>query len=225
MADAGNVISNNNWTSQVSPEAMAAKKNNTIDMQGFLKIMAAQMKNQSFSSGSGSGSDNSQYVTEMALFTAIQAMNTQTSQSNKQYAASLVGSNVLINTADKSTGKPKQISGPVVKAIFNSTTGDSYIQVGDDTYDLSSVAQVLGSGNTQTAATYLLTARQYAISLVGKNVVFETKDTDGKEQNVTGTVQSVAFDPTTDEATLTMKDGKTCSAGEVIQVLADSKPS
>ncbi len=209
MADAIKAIAdNNNWTPSISPEAMAAaskKKKNSIDMQSFLKIMAAQMQNQSLSGSGSGGSDNSQYVTEMALFTAVQSIDAQTAEASKQYAASLVGSNVVINTTDKSTGKAKQISGMVLGTLFNDVTGDNYIQVGKDTYDVSSVVGSSGSGATRRAAmSYLMTARQYAMSLVGKNVVVDTKDSDGKDQKVTGIVKSVAFDPMTDAATLTM---------------------
>lgn len=213
----------NNWTSAISPAAANAKKKKSsdIDMQGFLKIMAAQMQNQSLS---GSSTDNSQYITEMALFSAIQAMNTQTSESNKQYAASLVGSDVLVNTVD-STGKPTQIPGMVSKAIFNEATGDSKIQIGDKAYDLSSVAEVLGSGNTQNAMSYLLNARQYAISLVGKNVIVDTTDKDGKDRQVAGKVKNVSFDPKTDAASVTLDNGETYSAGLVTQILETGNPS
>lgn len=223
-AGTDNTINTNSWTSTVSADTTAKKKSSGIDMQGFLKIMAAQMQNQSLSD-SGSSTDNSQYVTEMALFSAIQAMNTQTSESNKQYAASLVGSNVLVNTDDSTTGDAKQVSGVVSKAVFNETTGESSIQIGDKAYDLSSVAEVLGSANTQNAMSYMLTAREYAISLVGKNVVVDTTDKDGKDQTVTGVVQSVSFDPTTDAASITLQDGKTYSAGNVAQILETSNSS
>lgn len=228
MADAIKAIAdNNNWTPSISPEAMAAaskKKKNSIDMQSFLKIMAAQMQNQSLSGSGSGGSDNSQYVTEMALFTAVQSIDAQTAEASKQYAASLVGSNVVINTTDKSTGKAKQISGMVLGTLFNDVTGDNYIQVGKDTYDVSSVVGSSGSG-ANAELEYVMSCRQYTMSLMGKNVVVQTKGSDGKDQNVTGIVKGVAFDPVTDAATLTMQDGKTYSAFSVIQVLPDSNPS
>ena len=68
-------------SSSTNNSVITAKKQKTMDMQDFLKIMAAQMKNQSLDSSS---TDNSQYITEMTLFSAIQAMNTQTTEANKQ---------------------------------------------------------------------------------------------------------------------------------------------
>ena len=203
-------------TSSSSTSSSSTKKS-TLDFEGFLKIMAAQMQNQSITSDSGT--DNSQYVTEMALFSAIQAMNTQTAEASKQYAASLVGSNVLVSTVD-SSGNTKKIEGTVSKAIFNSSTDENTIQIGSQTYDLSDVIQVLGYQSTNDTST-----RQYAASLVGKNVVVQTTDSStGVTSKVTGKVQSVTFDSSTDSATLTIGD-KTYSVSDVIQVLGDSSTS
>lgn len=118
----------------------AKKKTGSLEMKDFLKIMAAQMKNQSMSS---SGTDNSQYITEMTLYSAIQAMNTMTSESNKQYASSLVGSDVILSSTDSSTGKKTLTQGTVQKACFSST-GDSYLLINDKVYDMSDVVEVLG---------------------------------------------------------------------------------
>lgn len=118
----------------------AVKKSSGMDMTGFLKLMAAQMQNQSMTSQT----DDSQYITEMTLFTAIQAMNTQTAESNKQYAASLVGSDVVVNTTDSATGAAKQVTGTVTKAVFSSSSGNAGVQIGDSIYNISDVSQVLG---------------------------------------------------------------------------------
>lgn len=198
-----------------------SKKPKTMDFQGFLKIMAAQMQNQSLTSGSGT--DNSQYITEMALFTAVQAMNTQTSEANKQYAASLVGSNVSVETYNPASQKKEDVQGIVTRALFNSS-GDAGVQIGNKVYSISDVMDVDSSGGDMQTAAYMVNARQYAISLVGKKVVVDTTDKDGKEQKVTGVVQNVSFDPSTDAATLNI-DGKSYGAGLVCQVLGSGDAS
>lgn len=118
-----------------------------MNMQSFLKILAAQMKNQNINSSS---TDNSQYITEMTLFTAIQAINTMTLQSTKQYAASLVGKDVVLSVYDSSSGKKKEITGTVGKVSFNNTTGNSYLQIGNQLYDISDIVQVLGQHKDAT---------------------------------------------------------------------------
>mgnify|MGYP000961112201 CR=1 FL=1 len=93
---------------------------------------------------------NSQYITEMTLFTAIQAINTMTLQSTKQYAASLVGKDVVLSVYDSSSGKKKEITGTVGKVSFNNTTGNSYLQIGNQLYDISDIVQVLGQHKDAT---------------------------------------------------------------------------
>lgn len=196
--------------------ASSTGSNSTLGMQSFLKLMAAQMQNQSMTSQT----DDSQYITEMTLYTAIQAINSQTAEANKQYAASLVGSNVLINTTDKSTGAAKQITGTVSRAVFSTSSDKVGVQIGDTIYDVSRVSQVLGnnSGDTTTTST-----RQYAASLIGKNVIVKTTDsTTGEEQETTGQVQSVSFAPTTGEATLTLTDGQMFGVSDVMRILEGS---
>ena len=216
---------NSIWASGVNPSSStdsteSTKKSNTMDMQGFLKLMAAQMQNQSLTSSS---TDNSQYITEMALFSAIQAMNTMTSESNKQYAASLVGSDVIVSTTDKTTGKPKLVQGTVSEAEFYASTGESSIVIGDQAYNLSDVKEVLGCRSTAESET---SAKQYAASLVGKNVVVQTTDSKtGAQHKVAGKVQGVTLDPTTGAATLTMAGNYTYNVSDIVEILGDSSSS
>lgn len=143
----GNISGTNAWTSAIdasSTEAAGKKKSSGLDMQGFLKLMAAQMQNQSLTSQT----DDSQYITQMTLFTAIQAINSQTTETSKQYAASLVGSNVRIHTTDPLTGKTKDVSGTVSKAIFSSSSSGCTIQVGNQDYNVSDVVEILGPGSS-----------------------------------------------------------------------------
>lgn len=138
------------WTSAIDSSSIAAaaskKKSNGLDMQGFLKLMAAQMQNQSLTSEA----DDSQYITQLTLFTAIQAINNQTTQATKQYASSLVGKNVRIHATDMLTGMAKDVTGTVSKAIFSSSSGDCTIQVGDQTYDVADVVEILEGTQSST---------------------------------------------------------------------------
>lgn len=138
------------WTSAVDSSSIAAaqskKKSSGLDMQGFLKLMAAQMQNQSLTSEA----DDSQYITQLTLFTAIQAINNQTTQATKQYASSLVGKNVRIHATDMLTGMAKDVTGTVSKAIFSSSSGDCTIQVGDQTYDVADVVEILEGTQSST---------------------------------------------------------------------------
>lgn len=136
-----NAINSSDPTQNVDKTPTTVQKNKTLNMQSFLKIMAAQMKNQSVSSSS---TDTSQYVTEMTLFTAIQSMNKLTTQSTCEYGAALVGNDVVVKKMDPDTGKDTTVSGTVSKAILNQETGDCTIQIGDRIFNLSDVAEVHG---------------------------------------------------------------------------------
>jgi flagellar hook assembly protein FlgD len=136
-----NPINPSDPAQNVNKAPTTVQKNKTLNMQSFLKIMAAQMKNQSVSSSS---TDTSQYVTEMTLFTAIQSMNKLTTQSTCEYGAALVGDDVVVKKMDPDTGKDTTVSGTVSKAILNQETGDCTIQIGDRIFNLSDVAEVHG---------------------------------------------------------------------------------
>lgn len=127
------------------------KKSQSLDMEGFLKIMSAQMQNQSMDSNP---TDNTQYVTEMALFSAINALNTMTSENNKQYAAALVGEQVVLAVPD-SDGNKKLVAGTVEKACYNSKGSYIILKGKEDTYySVDDITEVLGfSNNTPTDTT------------------------------------------------------------------------
>ncbi len=135
---AGAVSGNENNTS-------AVKKNRGLDFQGFLKIIAAQMQNQSLSSSS---TDTSQYVMQLTLFSAIQAMNTMTEQSAQQYASSLIGKNVVVSELNKNTGKREPIEGKVDSVTFDASTNTAYLNIGNKRYSVSDVTDVFGTGQT-----------------------------------------------------------------------------
>ncbi|MCI2034470.1 MAG: hypothetical protein LKJ73_00910 [Oscillospiraceae bacterium] len=137
-----NDIWGNNGTNPmdtVSGTGSSKKSSSALDMTDFLKLMAAQFQNQNIDSQT----DNTQYITELAQFSAIQAMTSMSQTFNKEYAASLVGSDVVLSTTDKNTGVTTLTQGTVQKACFNSS-GDSYLLVNDKVYDLSDVIEVLG---------------------------------------------------------------------------------
>ena len=119
------------------------RKNRGLDFQGFLKIIAAQMQNQSLSSSS---TDTSQYVMQLTLFSAIQAMNTMTEQSAQQYASSLIGKNVVVSELNKTTGKREPVEGKVDSVTFDVSTNTAYLNIGNKRYNVSDVTGVLGTG-------------------------------------------------------------------------------
>lgn len=68
----------------------AAKKKNTISVEGFLELMVAQLKNQDFNNPV----DDTQYMAQMAQFASLQATQDLSGFAQSSYAVTLVGKHV-----------------------------------------------------------------------------------------------------------------------------------
>lgn len=108
-----------------------------LDMTDFLKLLAAQFSNQDITNPTS----NTEYISELAQFASIQAMNTLTSYADSQYAASLVGKKVVVAKYDN-TGKMVKDTGVVDYVDFSSADGSTLV-VNGHPYGLSNVMQVL----------------------------------------------------------------------------------
>lgn len=115
------------------------KKKRFICRRFFLKIMAAEISNQSFMGGdSGSKTD---YISQLAQFTTLEQMglitdnlNTLNYMGHQQYAFSLIGKQVTLADGEGN------ITGIVEKVKLQN--GLAIIQVNDKDYYLGSVIEV-----------------------------------------------------------------------------------
>jgi hypothetical protein len=88
------------------------KKQNMVSVEDFLTLMVAQLKNQDFMNPV----DDTQYVTQLAQFSAMQQMQELAAYSKSSYAATLVGKNVtaakysVSGALQKDTGAIEKIS-------------------------------------------------------------------------------------------------------------------
>lgn len=126
-----------------SVNSKAGKTN--LDSADFLKLLAAQMSNQDVSNPT----DNTQFVSQMAQFATLTAMQNMQTSSDRQYASSLVGKKVVYSTTS-STGKVTTGSG-IVNSVLFSSTGNT-IQIDGKTYKVSDITQVIN--NTSTGKYY-----------------------------------------------------------------------
>lgn len=209
--------------------AGTTKKTRGLDFKGFLKIIAAQMQNQSLSASS---TDTSQYIMEMTLFSAIESMHTLTEQSSRQYASSLIGKDVSLSKFDEATGDQKVVTGTVSSVAYDPSTDDSLLEINGNFYDASNITNIFGdhvSAVESMATVGTETARETAASLIGKNVVLSVPDSGtGKNDSVTGTVEKVIFGASSGKILLQV-NGKAYSISDVAEVFgqnqADSVPS
>lgn len=73
------------------------KKSSTLGQSDFLKLIVEQMKNQDFNNTT----DNNEFISQMAQFSSLEAMQNLTNYSNLSYGTSLVGKYVTVKTGDE----------------------------------------------------------------------------------------------------------------------------
>lgn len=73
------------------------KKSTTLGQSDFLKLIVEQMKNQDFNNTT----DNNEFISQMAQFSSLEAMQNLTNYSNLSYGTSLVGKYVTVKTGDE----------------------------------------------------------------------------------------------------------------------------
>ena len=135
---------------QAGVYSAGSNSKNTMDVNSFIKLLAAQLSNQDMTSPMDNSEMMSQ-MTNMAMVQSLTAMteslNTSAAVTTQTYAGSLIGQEVTVAVTDPDTGTANGVKyGKVVSVDF--TKGDPVVRLeGDDTgYKMSSV---LGVGKLQ----------------------------------------------------------------------------
>ena len=118
-----------------SDEASKKTGNGSLDKDAFLQLLVTQMQYQD----PLNPSDNTEYMSQLAQFSSLEAMNNLNTQASNAQAMNLVGQYVIINSKD-AAGNTTQISGLVQYTTI--TDGKAYLSVNDKYYsndDLDSV--------------------------------------------------------------------------------------
>jgi len=142
LSDAVASLATNPNLKSASQQAIA-KSNSKLDMEAFLKIMAASMSNPSFSGDSSSGASGAtDYVAQLAQFSVLQELTdleTTIAQSaaiqQQQQALTMMGKKVLINDGQGST-----IEGNVTGVQFSK--GYATLVVNGKSYSMGDLIQV-----------------------------------------------------------------------------------
>lgn len=119
------------------------KKNSELSVDDFLKILAAEISNQSITGSEGSGGSKTDYMTQLTQLTTLEQMNdigstlnTLNFMNQHQYAFSLIGKEVKL--IDPET--EEQLVGTVDKVKFEA--GFAVLEVEGKNYFLGSVIEV-----------------------------------------------------------------------------------
>ncbi|MBF7096318.1 flagellar hook assembly protein FlgD [Alkalibacter mobilis] len=123
---------------QMTPQE-GLKSNDSMDVQDFLKIMTAQLKN--LDPMGESGADSSSYMTQMAQFTILEQLEGLTESldnistlTHQQLSFSLVGKTVKVNDVDET------VTGEVEKIRFRE--GVVYPVVNGKEYSMGMISEV-----------------------------------------------------------------------------------
>ena len=128
-------------TSANSPAAQSS--GSTLGMDDFLQLLAAQFQNQDITNPT----DNTEFISELAQFSSLQAMSQLAGYADRQYAASLVGKTVVVGQYNQN-GSYSEHQGVVESAYF-SNDGSSVV-IDGHAYNLSNVIQVVqGTSDSQ----------------------------------------------------------------------------
>ncbi len=110
--------------------------NNDLDKQAFLKLLVAQMKYQD----PMEPTDNTEYVSQLAQFSSLEAMNNVSQSVDLQRATGLIGKVVTASISDSVTGVATEKTGSVQ---FVSQSGNkTYLTIDGEQYELDDVSKV-----------------------------------------------------------------------------------
>lgn len=112
-----------------------SSSNGTLDMDDFFQLMVAQLKNQDMYNTS----DNTEFISQMAQFSMVQALADLSELSMTSYGVSLIGKEATIAKIDDD-GKVSSIKG-IVESV-NFYNGSTQVVVEGKSYALSSVMSV-----------------------------------------------------------------------------------
>ena len=121
---------------QAGVYSAGSNSKNTMDVNSFIKLLAAQLSNQDMTSPMDNSEMMSQ-MTNMAMVQSLTAMteslNTSAAVTTQTYAGSLIGQEITVAVTDPDTGAANGVKyGKVISVDF--TQGDPVVRLeGDDT--------------------------------------------------------------------------------------------
>lgn len=141
--NAFNTSYNNKTISNSESNLKVQKENTSLDMNDFLSLLVAQMSNQD----ALNPMDNTEYVSQIAQFSSLQAMTDLANVAAQGQATSLIGKNVLLSSYDNK-GILVYEEGIVEKVTINS--GKVNLVVNGKLFSMADVKEIK-SDNLNTA--------------------------------------------------------------------------
>ncbi len=158
---------------------MFTDKHDLITMDNFYSLLVAEMQNQD----PLEPTSNTEFISQMASFTALSAQQDSFKVQQQNYANSLIGKTVTVSTGDGQTEKG------VVAYVRSGETPQ--ININGKDYNLSAIVQVK---DEQTQASGIGDYGAFAAGILGKNAVVQAVDATGMTYIDEGTVSSLEIE-------------------------------
>ena len=129
-------ITNSAYKTAEQQKAEANTVNNDLDKQAFLKLLVAQMKYQD----PMEPTDNTEYVSQLAQFSSLEAMNNVSQSVDLQRATGLIGKVVTASKTDSVTGVATEKTGTV--DFVTQSGSKTYVTIDGDQYELDEVSKI-----------------------------------------------------------------------------------
>lgn len=135
----------NSTQSAATTNSTAKTNKSTLAMDDFFKLMVVQLQNQDMNNPV----DSTQYTSQMAQFSMVQALADLSEASKTSYSVSLIGKEVTL-AQTKDDGSINTITGTVDGV--NLYNGDAEILVNGIKYPISSIMEVNKEKQSSTVA-------------------------------------------------------------------------
>ncbi len=179
-----------------------------LDKDAFLRLLVTQLQYQD----PLNPMDNTEFVSQMAQFSALEQMQNLNSTMTNSQAYSMIGRTVYAQKYDENTNTYKDIVGTVDSVTIKSNS--AYLNIGDEQIAFDDVEKVFAT-DTNTSIDRNLVVSQ-ALSLIGKCIQAITiNDKMEAEEFIEGKVDYVKF---IDDTPVLSVNGKDVSTYEVISV-------
>lgn len=139
----------------------------TLSIDSFYELLMAEMTNQD----PMEPTSNTEFVSQLASYTSLSVQKNALYYSNANYAASLVGKNVVVAS---STGSGLAVDQGTVSAMTFDDENFN-VTVNGKSYSLSNIMEVVSGKTTGTISS----DGAFATSLIGKNVTVQATDSKG----------------------------------------------
>lgn len=185
-----------------------------VTMDSFYKLLIAEMSNQD----PLEPTSNTEFISQLASFTSLQAQQDNFAVQKQNYANSLVGQTVSV----QGSAKDDLVTGVVESVSY----GDEVmIKVDDKSYKLSAIKQVYGytsMGYTEEVYSQIGNYGAFAAGILGKTVMVQAYDANGEVVIDRGTVSSLEIQ---DGVVRVIVNGMAYNVTDVVQVTESENPN